>query len=846
MQTHRFPKLFASLIVLVIQVRVGVADPPTLNILLITVDDMNYDSPGAWEGLTPKIDGLAKEGLRFEHAHVTVALCQPCRSVLMTGRYPHRSGAVGFGANGEIDPLVPTLVEVLQGAGYHTGILGKYAHLKPDGKFPWDFYRLKADLGAGRDPDLYHLYASAFFEEASTESKPFFLMANSHDPHRPFKNPPDYSYAGNQIPLPGFLPDLPDDGGPYDNYIREDLERYYSSVHRADQTVGMILQALDESGLSDNTLVMFLSDHGMPFPFAKTNVYMNSTRTPWIVRWPGEIEAHTVDDQHMISGIDFMPTVLDAAGIAYPEGMDGRSFVPLFAIGGEQEDRDLVYTVFHMDKGDYESQMRSVQTKEFGYIYNQWSDGVRDFWSNTMNTPTWEAMLASNDDAVQARVNFYFRRTKQEFYDYVNDSSALNNLISGSDHGEVLRQLKIEMLTIMESTDDPLTEAFWQDANPAAARALIPPDGDPEADPEVFLAWAACMNAAKHTLYFGSNREDVESGVGDTQEFLAGNESYSVGDEGFGKTFYWRVDEHLTEDGPAIKGRVWSFTTAMTYDPAQAEVVSPEDQQTDVVTNVVLTWHPAPRADFYDVYLGDSEAAVAGADNSSPEFRSNQSETSYDHLVRLDTNTTYFWRVDTINHRIDGNGDPEWRFTTGDVWSLATAADHGPAKPVIVSPGDGDTGVFANVVLRWWPSEYATSYDVYFKEPGQSLTLVGYHVTETTFDPGTLVPYEATYHWRIDAVEFVSEELEYITIGDEWSFTSNDNYPGDLDGGEGKDCDGRDFLTFSACYNGSLNPPDASCQNLDADLDRDGDVDGQDFLTFSTCYNEPLNPPSCL
>jgi len=161
-----------------------------LNILLITADDMNYDSLGVTGckilGITPHIDKLASEGMRFVYAHVTVAVCQPSRSVLMTGRYPHRNGAMGF------EPIredVPTLQESLAAAGYINGIFAKVPHLQPEYKFKWNTV-VKADqLGDGRNSKAYYEHAKAFFDKSLHAGHPFFLMANSQDPHRPFASP---------------------------------------------------------------------------------------------------------------------------------------------------------------------------------------------------------------------------------------------------------------------------------------------------------------------------------------------------------------------------------------------------------------------------------------------------------------------------------------------------------------------------------------------------------------------------------------------------------------------------------------------------------------------------------
>src|SRR6185436_7584842 len=144
------------------------------NVLLITADDMNYDTPG-YAGcrvpdITPNLDKLAADGIYFRKAHVTVAVCQPSRSVLMTGRYPHRNGAEGFNP---IREGVPTLGEELRAAGYYNGIFAKVPHLAPIGRFCWDTIVPADDLGMGRDPKLYYQHAKEFFTTAKTQGKPF-------------------------------------------------------------------------------------------------------------------------------------------------------------------------------------------------------------------------------------------------------------------------------------------------------------------------------------------------------------------------------------------------------------------------------------------------------------------------------------------------------------------------------------------------------------------------------------------------------------------------------------------------------------------------------------------------
>ena len=150
--------------------------------------------------------------------------------------------------------------------------------------------------------------------------------------------PVSRTFTPDEIEIPRCLPDIPD--------VRREIAEYFAGVYRSDEAVGRILDALDDSGQAENTLVMFLSDNGMAFPYAKTNCYLNSTKTPWIARWPGKIRPGTVDREHMISTVDFMPTVLEAAGLPLTAGMDGRSFQPILQ-GESQPERDRVFTVFH-------------------------------------------------------------------------------------------------------------------------------------------------------------------------------------------------------------------------------------------------------------------------------------------------------------------------------------------------------------------------------------------------------------------------------------------------------------------------------------------------------------------
>ncbi len=438
------------------------------NILMITLDDMNYDSAGFLgnHGITPNIDKLASQGMYFKNAHVSVAVCQPSRQCIMTGKYPHNNGAHGFMP---IMPWVDTLQELLSEEGFYNGIISKIEHLQPSNKYCWDYMK---DLYYkrhrwGRIPRDYYHATKDFFTQADEAGAPFFLMVNSHDPHRPFsgsqqelemfglKTEASKRYEPDEIQVPGFLPDLPD--------IRREIADYFTSVHRADESVGLIMKALEESGHADHTIVIFLSDNGMAFPFSKSNCYLNSTKTPLIIKWPGKIKGGIRDEEHMVSGIDLMPTLLDVMGLKYNHlELDGRSYYPLLIGQDDGKPRDKVYTLFNATAAHKDYEMRCVQTSQYGYIYNVWSDGEYQFRNESMTGLTFNAMVeaAKEDDKIRDRVDFFLHRVPEEFYDFTNDPHGYVNLINQPEYKEKIRELKDALYAEMKRSKDPMSTHF--------------------------------------------------------------------------------------------------------------------------------------------------------------------------------------------------------------------------------------------------------------------------------------------------------------------------------------------------------------------------------------------------
>ncbi|MBN2473794.1 MAG: sulfatase [Pirellulales bacterium] len=446
-----------------------------LNVMLLTADDLHCLSLGSFGGeiadLTPNLDRLASEGMRFYRAHVNAAICQPSRGVLATGRYGHNSGVMGF-MHTERD--IPTVMQMLRDAGYLTGILGKVGHSTPKADYRWDFAHDQNELGAGRNPEIYYQYCREFFQRCRGENKPFYFMVNSHDPHRPYHvagKPiqgavePSRTYQPDQVPVPGFVPDLPG--------VRQELSYYLNSVRRCDDTFGRVLQALQESGFADRTLVMFLSDNGIAIPFAKCNAYLASTRTPWIVRWPGVVQPGSENHEHFISGIDFFPTVLDALHLPIPRGLDGRTFLPLLH-GEPQVGRDSVFTQIDKKAGNAAVPMRCIQDSRFGYIFNAWSDGT--YWYRNNNEGlTMKAMneAADDDPFIAERVRMFRYREQEELYDLQQDPDCLHNLAADSEFQRVTDRMRRQLAEAMVKSNDPLLPAFEHRDSPEHVKAVM-------------------------------------------------------------------------------------------------------------------------------------------------------------------------------------------------------------------------------------------------------------------------------------------------------------------------------------------------------------------------------------
>ncbi len=456
-----------------------------LNILLFTADDLDRNSLACYGSevtdISPHIDRFAAEGVRFTHAYVNNSICAPSRAILATGLYGHNSGVMGF-MKMEKNSGIPLIMELLSKRGYRTGVLSKISHSTPKKAFEWDYAVYRNDLGNGRSPALYYEKTAEFLRSCQATGRPFYLMVNSNDPHRPFFNPeeplkngmenPSRIYSEKEVPVPGFLPDLPG--------VRKEVSHYYNSVKRLDDTFGKVMKALDETGFRDNTLVIFMSDNGVALPFAKCDNYYASSRTPWIARLPGIIAPGQVNDTHYFSEVDYLPTILEALGMPAPERLDGKSRWPLY-LGHEQKNDPFIYTQIDNKSGGKPMPMRGksvpmrgIQNGRYLYIFNAWVDGRR-IYANNNEGLTMKAMeeAAPENPEIAERVRFFRYRTPEEFYDLKEDPDCLNNLIEDPARKNEIKQMQKMLIKKMRKSGDPLLKVFKKREHPGKILTLL-------------------------------------------------------------------------------------------------------------------------------------------------------------------------------------------------------------------------------------------------------------------------------------------------------------------------------------------------------------------------------------
>ena len=350
-----------------------VAKSSSPNLVFILVDDLGYgdlSSYGATDLSTPRLDKLMDESLRFDQFYANCTVCSPTRASLMTGRYPDNAGVPGVirqtpeNSWGYLDPNAVTLPQMLKRAGYHTAIIGKwhlgyespnipndrgfdlfhgflgdmmddyYTHRR--GGINWMRKNRKEIDPEGHATEIFTEWTIDYFNERSKEDKPFFLYLAYNAPHFPIQ-PPDDWLARTQKRSPE---------------LSEGRAKNVAFVEHMDYNIGRVLDALEETGLRENTLLVFSSDNGGSLRHFQSNGNLRGgkqdhweggIRVPTCVSWPGRIRKDRVDTVAIT--MDFYATFCEVAGVNIDHKIDGRSLLPFLMNGDDSNlvDRDLYW-----------------------------------------------------------------------------------------------------------------------------------------------------------------------------------------------------------------------------------------------------------------------------------------------------------------------------------------------------------------------------------------------------------------------------------------------------------------------------------------------------------------------
>lgn len=418
---------------------------PRPNILWLVAEDFGpaLRSYGRTEVATPNLDRLAAEGTRYTRFYTTAPVCSPSRSAFMTGLYQTTIGAHQHRSHRDDGYRLPDgvrlLTECLRDTGYFTAnLVDLPAELgfKGSGKTDWNFTPPEKPFDSRRWSDL-------------PIHQPFFAQINFQETHRKFNSPKRVDPA--KVQLPPYYPDHP--------VTREDYARYLDEAIELDRKVGLILDLLDRTGLSDNTVVLFFGDNGEAHIRGKQFCYEEGLHVPLIIRWPTKLSPPAGlgpgrVDHRLLEAIDLAPTMLALAGATTPPKMQGRSFVGPGAttskeyIFGARDRCDM--TVFRI---------RTVRDSRYRYIrnftpdrpflqYNEYKEKQYPAWTLLPKlqaagklTPPQEALCAPNMPA-------------EELYDLDTDPHEIRNLAGSSEHAGTLKRFRGVLQNWIETTDD--------------------------------------------------------------------------------------------------------------------------------------------------------------------------------------------------------------------------------------------------------------------------------------------------------------------------------------------------------------------------------------------------------
>lgn len=398
---------------------------------------------------SPHLDHVARQGVCFRQCFTPCPECTPSRGAMMTGLYPHQNGLLGL-SNFGWSLNVPHLAAHLHDAGYETRHFGfQHETHEPAETLGYDTSVRGPTIEA---PDVCAAVCDFLKSPDARGGKPWFIHAGFRHVHRAWKKA---TYrTPESVGVPDWLPDHPE--------VRKDLARFHEDIEELDNAVGMVVDALRDTGLDRETLLVFTTDHGAAFPGAKATLYDPGIGVPLMLHWPGRIEGGRSHDC-LISNMDICPTLLELAGAPVPDRLAGRSFLALLE-GGDYAERDEVggalfydvaYDPMHYVRTRTHKYIRSFATTESAaagadpetlttFAAGRWIR-VDDF--DVLTSPSWQA-LASPENTL--------RPPPEELYDLAADPCERRNLVDAPEAAGVLNDMRRRLHTMMEATDSPL------------------------------------------------------------------------------------------------------------------------------------------------------------------------------------------------------------------------------------------------------------------------------------------------------------------------------------------------------------------------------------------------------
>jgi len=412
------------------------ADRP--NILWLSAEDISshLGCYGDENAITPHLDKLAREGVRYTHAFTTAGVCAPCRSGIITGMYQTTLGTHHMRCKAVLPKHIKPFPMYLREAGYYCTNNSKTDYQFSHPKETWDMSGRKGhwrNRKKGQPFFAVFNFTGCHESGIASEAKYKTVTANLK---------PSQRQDASKLSLPPYYPDTP--------IVREDWKRNYELITAMDSWAGDLIAQLKEDGLYENTIIFFWSDHGVGLPRAKRWLYDSGTRVPLIVRMPKSAGLKAGVNNRLVSSIDFGPTVLSLAGLEIPKHMQGRSFIggtPRKFVFGARDRMDERYDI-----------IRSVRGPRFRYIRNY--EPLKTYYQY-MNTPEKGATMreirrvaAAGKLPNAAKLFMASAKPTEELYDLETDPHEIHNLVGKRNHINKLNELRAAHSDWVKRTGD--------------------------------------------------------------------------------------------------------------------------------------------------------------------------------------------------------------------------------------------------------------------------------------------------------------------------------------------------------------------------------------------------------